>query len=96
MAHFAQLDENNVVINVIVVSNFDCLDENGNESEQVGINFCKKLLGGNWLQTSYNNSIRGRFAGIGYTYLEDADVFVAPQPSENYYLDTDYNWIEKG
>ena len=67
MAHFAQLDENNIVTQVIVVGNDDCLDSDNNESEAVGIAFCKELLGAdtNWVQTSYNKSIRFRYAGIG-------------------------------
>lgn len=91
MAHFAQLDENNVVINVIVVHNNDCLDENGNESEQVGINFCKSLLGANtrWIQTSYNENIRYRYAGIGYTYDSELDIFKHPAP----YPSWEYNTI---
>ena len=82
MAHFAQLDENNVVINVIVVHNNDCLDENGNESEQVGINFCKSLLGANtrWIQTSYNGNVRYRYAGVSYTYDPELDIFIHPAP----------------
>lgn len=75
MAHFAQLDENNKVLNVIVVANEDTLDENGNESEAVGIVFCQKLAGGNWVQTSYNNNFRGKYAGIGDIYDSEEDVF---------------------
>ena len=77
MAHFAELDENNVVIQVIVVDNNDCLDENGQESEAKGIEFCQNLLGGNkWIQTSYNHTFRGIYAGIGYHYDEVNDIFV--------------------
>ena len=67
MAHFAQLDYNNIVVQVIVVNNDDCKDSAGNESEEVGAEFCQKLLGGRWIQTSYNHNIRKNFAGIGYT-----------------------------
>ena len=89
MAHFAKLDENNIVTQVIVVSNDDCTDPHtGEEDEVLGIAFCKKLLGGNWKQTSYNNNIRGNYAGIGYEYrtgvatlgVGSTDVFLAPQP----------------
>lgn len=81
MAHFAQLDDNNIVQRVIVVSNNDCLDSNGNESELIGIAFCQNLFGGGrWVQTSYNNNIRVRYAGIGYRYDEVRDAFIAPQP----------------
>ena len=60
MAHFAEIDENNVVTQVIVVSNEDTSDANGNEVEEIGVAFCKKLLGANtnWKQTSYNNNFR--------------------------------------
>jgi hypothetical protein len=86
MAHFAQL-ENNVVTKVIVVSNQDILDENGQESEQKGIDFCSNLLGGTWLQTSYNGNIRKNYAGIGYTYDEGRDAFIAPKPYNSWVLD---------
>lgn len=80
MAHFAELDENNLVLRVIVVSNDVCLDSNGNESEAVGISFCQSLFGGNWVQTSYNGNFRHRYAGIGYTYDLAHDAFLAPKP----------------
>lgn len=78
MAHFAKLDENNKVIEVIVVSNNNILDENGNENEEIGIQFCRKIQGEdtNWKQTSYNGRIRGRYAGIGMFYDETIDEFV--------------------
>ena len=79
MAHFAELDENNIVTNVIVVHNNELLDENGYESEQKGIDFCVAHFGGRWVQTSYNANFRGVYAGIGYTYDEALDVFVAPE-----------------
>jgi hypothetical protein len=79
MAHFAQLDDNNVVLQVIVVHNNDCLDANGNESEAVGIAFCQSLFPATrWQQTSYNGNMRGMYAGIGYTYDAVNDVFVPP------------------
>ena len=77
MAHFAKLDENNKVIEVIVIHNNELLD-NGIESEAKGIEFCKSLFGGNWIQTSYNANFRDKFAGIGDYYDEANDVFVAP------------------
>ena len=92
MAHFAQLDENNVVTQVIVVHNNDCLDADGNESEAVGAAFCQSLLGGNWKQTSYNGNIRKNYAGIGYTYNEIRDAFVAPQPFPSWVLNEDAKW----
>jgi hypothetical protein len=86
MAHFAQL-ENNIVTKVIVVSNQDILDENGQESEQKGIDFCSNLLGGTWKQTSYNGKIRKNYAGIGYTYDEGRDAFIAPKSYNSWLLD---------
>jgi len=88
LAHFAQLI-NNKVTQVIVVSNQDILDENGQESEQKGIDFCVKLLSGTWKQTSYNARIRKHYAGIGYTYDETLDAFVPPKPYNSWILDTD-------
>jgi len=86
MAHFAKL-ENNVVTQVIVVSNQDILDENKQESEQKGIDFCSNLLGGTWKQTSYNAKIRKNYAGIGYTYDEGRDAFIPPKPYNSWLLD---------
>jgi hypothetical protein len=86
MAHFAQL-ENNIVTKVIVVANQTILDENGNESEQIGIDFCSNLLGGTWIQTSYNSNIRKNFAGIGYIYDEGRDAFIAPKPYNSWLLE---------
>ena len=90
MAHFAQLDENNVVTQVIVVSNDDTSDINGNEVESIGVAFCQKLLGAdtNWKQTSYNSNMRVRYAGIGYSYNAELDAFVAPQPYASWTLDS--------
>ena len=97
MAHFAKLDENNIVTQVIVVSNDDCTDPHtGQEDEVLGIAFCKKLLGGNWKQTSYNNNIRGNYAGIGYKYhsgvatlgVGSTDVFLPPQPHASWTIST--------
>jgi hypothetical protein len=88
MAHFAQIDENNIVQNVIVVDNNDCLDANGVESETVGVEFCKSLLGGDtlWVQTSYNGNFRKNYAGIGYTYDSTRDAFIPPKPYESWVL----------
>lgn len=79
MAHFAQLDENNVVIQVIVVHNNELLVD-GVENEAQGVAFCHTLFGADtrWVQTSYNGNFRGCFAGIGYTYDPVQDVFVSP------------------
>lgn len=94
MAHFAKLDENNVVLEVNVVHNNELLDENGNESEAKGIEFLTQWSGGYtlWKQTSYNANFRKHYAGIGYTYRSDIDAFVPPQPYPSWTLDADVNW----
>ena len=86
MAHFAELDSNNTVLRVIVVNNNNILDSNGQESEEVGINFCKGLFGGEWKQTSYNANFRKNYAGIGYTYDGVLDAFIPPQPYPSWVL----------
>jgi hypothetical protein len=91
MAHFAELDATNTVTKVIVVHNNELLD-NGIESETKGIEFCQSLFGGNWIQTSYNGTIRKNFAGIGFTYDPVADHFFAPQPYPSWTLDSDAKW----
>jgi hypothetical protein len=90
MAHFAQI-ENGIVVNVIVVHNNELLVD-GIEQEQKGVEFCQSLLGGTWVQTSYNGNIRKQYAGIGFSYNEVADVFVAPQPFPSWSLDENYDW----
>lgn len=79
MAHFAELNDNNSILRVITVNNNEILD-NGIESESKGIEFCQSLFGGKWIQTSYNGKIRYNYAGIGYTYDEVNDAFIAPKP----------------
>jgi hypothetical protein len=83
MAHFAALDENNIVTNVIVVNNNELIDDHGNELEQKGIDFCVAHFGGRWIQTSYNATFRGVYAGIGYSYDEALDVFINPNVFED-------------
>ena len=85
MAHFAELDATNTVTQVIVVHNNELLD-NGVESEAKGIAFCQSLFGGNWVQTSYNASIRKNYAGIGCIYDPVRDAFIPPKPEEG-------NWV---
>ena len=79
MAHFAQIDENNIVQQVIVVDNENINNSNGIEDEAVGIAFCQSIFGANtnWVQTSYNGNMRGKYAGIGYTW--DGINFVSPE-----------------
>jgi hypothetical protein len=93
MAHFAQLDGNNVVTQVIVVANEELIFE-GVENETQGVIFCRSLFGNDtkWVQTSYNGNIRKRYAGIGFTYDADKDAFIAPQPYGSWVLDADLNW----
>jgi len=88
MAHFAELDSNNIVKRTLVVSNFDIIDENGNESEEKGILFLQKLCGENtrWKQTSYNGSFRNQYGSTGDTYREDLDAFISPSPYPSWTL----------
>lgn len=88
MAHFAKLDENNVVLEVHVVNNDDILNLPFPASEPVGIEFLKNWSGGytNWKQTSYNNNFRYHYAGIGYQYDAQRDAFIAPKPFESWVL----------
>jgi len=88
MAHFAQLDGNNVVTQVIVVHNNELLDENGNEQETKGVAFCQSLFGSEtiWAQTSYNANMRKNYAGIGFTYDASRDAFIPPKPFASWVL----------
>jgi hypothetical protein len=86
MAHFAKLDENNIVISVHVVNNDVILVDNI-ESEQAGIDFLRELHDHDkWKQTSYNRSFRKNFAAPGYIYLEEHDIFIAPKPYTSWLL----------
>lgn len=89
MAHFAQLNDENLVTQVIVVANEDTADQDGVENEAIGIAFCTNLLGGRWVQTSYNANIRKNYAGIGYKYDATLDAFIPPQPFESWTLNED-------
>lgn len=90
MAHFAELDENNIVKRVLVVNNEDILNSNGIESEEIGIDYLKSLFGSetNWKQTSYNSSFRSRYAGIDFTYDSVLDSFISPKPFASWILNT--------
>ena len=83
MAHFAEIDENNIVARVIVVHD---------DNEADGENWCNNFAGGQWKQTSYNRTIRHNYAGVGYTYDADADAFYLPQPYPSWSLDSAYIW----
>ena len=89
MAHFAELDDTNTVKQVIVIHNNELLDENGVEQEQKGIDFCVNLLGGTWIQTSYNANIRKNFAGVGMIYDPIRNAFIGEKPYESWILDED-------
>jgi hypothetical protein len=84
MAHFAQINSDNIVTQVIVVSNDDA------PNEAAGIAFCRNLLGAdtNWVQTSYNNNIRFRYAGTGMKYDSTNDVFYPQSPYPLWVLNT--------
>jgi hypothetical protein len=90
MAHFARI-ENNTVVNVIVVHNNELLVD-GIENEQKGRDFCHNLLGGEWVQTSYNNNFRKHYAGVGFTYDNVRDEFVRLQPFPSWSLDSNNDW----
>ncbi len=92
MSHFAQLDANNVVTQVVVIDNRDTADASGVEKEHIGAAFCERLFGGTWKQTSYNGNIRKNYAGIGYTYRSDIDAFVAPKPFPSWILNANAQW----
>jgi hypothetical protein len=94
MAHFAELDENNVVLRVTVVNNDVLVDnQTGKENEYLGVAFCQRLFGGNWVQTSYNGKFRKRYAGIGYTYNRQYDAFISPKPYPSWTLNmTTLDW----
>ena len=80
MAHFAEIDENNVVLRVLVTNN---------DFPNEGYNWLIENLGGTWIKTSYNANIRKNFAGIGYTYDEGRDAFIPPKPYESWLLNED-------
>ena len=85
MSHWAEIDNDNKVIRVLVGDNND---PNGDE----GYQWLLDNLGGTWIQTSYNHNIRKQYAGIGFTYDAINDVFIAPQPYPSWALDNDFNW----
>jgi len=92
MSHFAKIDENNVVTQVVVVDNKDTADAFGVEKEHIGAAHLEKILGGTWKQTSYNGNMRKNYAGIGYTYRADIDAFVPPKPFASWLLNANAQW----
>lgn len=79
MAYFALLDSNNIVTQLRVIANSECIDANNIEREEIGLAYFMKLYGGTWKQTSYNGTIRKNYAGIGYSYDETRDAFIPPR-----------------
>ena len=94
MSHFAQIDENNIVQQVIVIANENCAGGEFPESEPAGQEFIASLgLEGIWKQTSYNSNFRKMYAGIGFSYNLENDVFISPQPYPSWTLNNeDANW----
>ena len=91
MAHFCKLGVGDVVEKVVVVNNEVILDNDGNEQEQLGINFLNNLYGTRdvWVQTSYNKNFRKNYAGIGFTYDKTRDAFIPPKPYNSWILNED-------
>ena len=87
MAHFAKIGLDNLVTDVLVVTNRETMDSSGVEHESIGVEFLKTLTGHEtWIQTSYNGTIRKNFAGIGYTYDSQRDAFIPPKPYSSWTL----------
>jgi hypothetical protein len=92
MAHFAKVVDN-YVVQVIAVNNDQVDNLPFPESEPIGQAFIASIgLDGNWLECSYNNNFRGRYCGIGYTYDQTADQFIAPKPFPSWILDANNEW----
>jgi hypothetical protein len=94
MAHFAKIDTNNIVTEVLVIGNQDILVD-GVEVESKGVEFCRQLFGADtkWVQTSYNNKFRKQYAGPGYIYDETLDIFIEPKPYNSWFFNaTTLNW----
>ena len=92
MAHFAEINDSNIVTRVIVIHNNE-ITVDGQELEFKGIDFCEGLFGHrNWVQTSYNGNMRYNFAGVGYTWDSENDAFYAPQPFASWSLDENFIW----
>jgi|TARA_B100000902_G_scaffold57801_1_gene64779 hypothetical protein len=93
MAHFAKINNNNTVTEVIVVNNKVLLNSDGTESEQKGKDFLNNLLGeNNWVKTSFNNKVRKQFARVGCTYDLANDIFISPKPFDSWILDSNFDW----
>jgi len=96
MAHFAELNNSNEVLRVIVISNDD-VEANGGELSSEAETFVASIVphsedGTAWKQTSYNNNFRKQYAGIGYTYDASKNKFISPQPYPSWSLDSNDDW----
>jgi hypothetical protein len=90
MAHFARINENNIVDEIIVINNEDCQNLDFPESESVGQEFITSIgLSGNWKQTSYNANFRKKYSGIGDTFDETRNAFITPKPFTSWILNED-------
>lgn len=94
MAYFAEIDSDGFVLQVISIGNLDAPDPAPQNSEPIGQAFIADVLGlpGLWKQTSYNSKFRKQYAGIGWRYDADVDIFIAPQPCPSWTLDSNYDW----
>ena len=89
MAHYAQVNSDNIVVQVLVMDN----DMETNDGEQACIDWLQaNVHADDWVKTSYNNNIRKQYAGIGFTYDADKDKFIAPQPFGSWSLDSNDDW----
>jgi hypothetical protein len=95
MAHFAKINTNNIVEKIIAIDNNDCCGGVFPDSEICGQNFIQSLgLDGTWKQTSYNNSFRKKYAGIGFSYDQNKDIFISPKPFDSWVFDnTEQDWV---
>jgi hypothetical protein len=90
MAHFAKLDNQNIVTDVVTVNNVVLIDETGQENEALGIEFLAGIYNwANWKQTSYNNKFRKHYAGINFAYEATLDAFIPPKPYPSWLLNTE-------
>jgi hypothetical protein len=91
MAYFAKLGTGNIIEQVISINNSVITDSNGNEQEQLGVDFINKLYNTRdvWKQTSYNNNFRKNYAGIGYSYDQTRDAFIPPKTFNSWILNED-------
>lgn len=94
MAHFAEINDEGIVLRVNAVNNSDTATSTGEEVEAIGVEFLKKRHGGTWVQTSYNGNFRFRYAGKGYYFDTSRDAFIAPKPHSSWELDElSLDWV---